>query len=341
MSGAIGIGLVGYGYWGPNLARNFSSLGGCRLAAICDLNEKRRAAAQAAYPATRVTADYQALLADPEIQAVVIATPVSHHFSLAMAALCAGKDVLVEKPFTQTSEQGRKLVAEAERLGRIIAVDHTFLFTGAVQKIKELVDRHELGDLLYFDSVRINLGLFQEDVNVIYDLAPHDLSILMHLVGTDPVAVRAMGSRHGNHHLESLAYLHLEYADGFVAHFHFSWLAPVKIRKTIIAGTKQMIVYDDLNQTEKVKVYDKGIVVNPSPESLNKIKVDYRTGDMLAPKLLHREALQAEAEHFIDCVRTRKRPLADGLAGLQVVRVLEASERSLLAGGERILLESA
>ena len=341
MSSTIGIGLVGFGYWGPNLARNFSTLDGCRLAAICDLDKNRREAAQRAYPSTTVTADYAALLAQPDIQAVVIATPVAHHFRLAMAALSAGKDVLVEKPFTQTSEQGRQLIGQAERMGRIIAVDHTFLFTGAVLKIKELVDRHELGDLLYFDSVRINLGLFQEDVNVIYDLAPHDLSILMHLVGTDPVAVRAMGSRHGNKNLESLAYLHLDYADGFVAHFHFSWLAPVKIRKTIIAGTRKMIVYDDLDQTEKVKVYDKGIVVNPNHESLNKIKVDYRTGDMLAPKLVHREALQAEAEHFVGGVRARTQPLADGLAGLKVVRVLEASERSLLAGGERILLEGA
>lgn len=334
----IEVALVGYGYWGPNLARNFSSLPGCRLAAICDRSPERLERAAHLYPHARLTQRYDDILHDPNITSVLIATPVSFHYELTLAALLAGKDVLVEKPFTQTSEQARELVALAARLGRIIAVDHTFLYTGAVQKIKELVCSGDLGELLYFDSVRINLGLFQEDVNVIYDLAPHDLSILTHLFDKQPVAIRAMGARHGSGQQESLAYLHVEYSDDFVAHFHFSWLAPVKIRKTIIAGTRKMIVYDDLDPAEKVKVYDKGITVNPSSDSLSKIKIDYRTGDMLAPKLAHREALHHEASHFLQCVRDRTQPLADGIAGMNVVRILEASERSLQAGGDRVLL---
>lgn len=337
----INVALVGFGYWGPNLARNFSSQPDTRLAAICDLSPERLERAARFYPSTRVTSDYADILKDPDIGLVIIATPVSHHHPLAKAAILAGKDVFVEKPFTKNSAQARELIDLAERGGRIIAVDHTFLFTGAVQKIKELVDGHELGDLLYFDSVRINLGLFQEDVNVIYDLAPHDLSILLHIMDQDPVAVRAMGARPGDTNQVCLAYLHLEYASGFIAHFHFSWLAPVKIRKTIIAGTQKMVVYDDLDQSEKVKVYDKGITVVPNYESLSKIKVDYRTGDMNAPKLVHREALSAEAEHVVACVRDRTRPLADGAAGLRVVRVLEAAERSLALGGDRVTLEGA
>lgn len=337
----IGVGLVGFGYWGPNLARNFSTQPDCQLRAICEMNEERAKYAARLYPSSLVTPDYDALLKDPAIAAILVATPVGSHHALAKAALLAGKDVFVEKPFTQTSAQAQELLALAGEHGRIIAVDHTFLFTGAVQKIKQLVDQHELGDLLYFDSVRINLGLFQQDVNVIYDLAPHDLSILVHLIDKQPTALRAMGVCHGPQQLESLAYLHLEYDNGFVAHFHFSWVAPVKMRKTIIAGTKKMVVYDDLELLEKVRLYDKGIVLTPTKESLYKINVEYRTGDMLAPKLMHREALSAEAEHFLDCVRTRKTPLADGAVGLQVVRLLEASDKSLRSGGSRIVLESA
>jgi len=335
LSDLFGIGVVGYGYWGPNLARNFAAQPGGRLVAICDRDPKRLAQAALAHPSAETTPDYEALLRNPEIHAIAIATPVSHHFALAKAALLAGKDVFVEKPFTQTSAQGQELVTLAERKGRIIAVDHTFLYTGAVRKIKELVDAHALGDLLYFDSVRINLGLFQQDVDVVYDLAPHDLSILMHLVGNAPVCVRAMGARYGNNPQDCLAYLHLEYANGFVAHFHFSWLAPVKIRKTVIAGTDKMVVYDDLEQSEKVKIYDKGITIKSDADSVAKVKVDYRTGDMLAPKLEHREALAAEAAHFLQCVRDRETPLADGRAGLAVVRIIEAAEKSLREGGSR------
>ncbi len=335
---SINVGLVGYGYWGPNLARNFSAQPGCRLSAICELDPDRAALAGRMFPGTRILADYEAMLADPELEAVLVATPVGSHYELVRRALLAGKDVLVEKPLTQTSAQAAELVALAEERGRVLAVDHTFLFTGAVRKIKELSDAGDLGELLYFDSVRVNLGLFQQDVNVVFDLAPHDLAILHHLVGRSPSNVRAVGLCHGGGVHECVAYLHLEYEGGFMAHFHFSWLAPVKIRKTILAGTRKMVVYDDMEITEKVKIYDKGVVVNPDRESLYKIHVDYRTGDMLAPKLVHREALAAEAAHFLDCVRDRSLPLASGRDGLAVVRILEAAAESLARGGDRVEL---
>lgn len=333
-----GIGLVGFGYWGPNLARNFAIQEGVRLAAICEQQPKRAAAAKQLYPSAHVTADYNELLNDPDIHAILIATPVSHHYPLAKQALLAGKDILVEKPFTQTYEEALELMELGESLGRIIAVDHTFLFTGAVKKIKELVDSKVLGDILYFDSVRINLGLFQKDVNVIHDLAPHDLAILSHLVDTPPVSVQAMGACHGGACMESVAYLHLEYETGMVAHFHFNWLAPVKVRKTLIAGTNKMVVWDDLEASEKVKVYDKGVLISNDPDSINKVKVDYRTGDMWAPKLLHQEALGVEARHFVDCIVGRTRPLAGASEGAQVVRILEASKESLANGGRRVAL---
>jgi len=334
----IGVGLVGYGYWGPNLARNFSRQADCRLIAICDKSPERLAKAARDYPGVAVTPRYRDLLRRSDIQAVLIATPVSFHYRFVKEALLAGKDVLVEKPLAENNRQAEKLLEIAGRTGCILAVDHTFLFTGAVRKIKELLDSKALGDLLYFNSVRINLGLFQEDVNVIHDLAPHDLSILCHLIDTMPVSVQAMGACHARPNQESLGYLHIEYPDGFMAHFHFSWLAPVKIRQTLIAGTHKMIVYDDMEMSEKVKIYDKGISVSPDQDSMYQIKVDYRTGDMVAPKLAHREALDAEAEHFLACVRDRSQPLSDGKAGARVVRLIAAAQQSLLRGGKKMLI---
>ena len=253
----VGIGLVGFGYWGPNLARNFSSHKDCRLVAICEVNQDRAELAARGYPSTTITQNYHDLLKNDEISAIVIATPVDVHFQLVKDALMAHKDVLVEKPIARTIAEAKELVAVAEKNGCILAVDHTFLFTGAVKKIKEIIDSGDLGKILYVDSVRINLGLFQQDVNVIYDLAPHDLSIVAYLIDDDPVYVRAMGACHAHTSLENIAYLHLEYADGMIAHFHFNWLAPVKIRRFLIGGTNKMIVYDDLESSEKVKVYDK------------------------------------------------------------------------------------
>lgn len=336
-SDTVSIGLVGYGYWGPNLARNFSRRPGCIVAHICDRDPRRAALAETHYPQATVCGDYQRMLDDPAVKAVLIATPVESHFPLAKLALEAGKDVLVEKPFTMTVEEGEILVALAERLGRVLAVDHTFLFTGAVQKIRDLVDSGELGDLIYMDSVRVNLGLFQNDVNVVWDLAPHDLSIFSYLLRRTPSDVRAMGLRYGSQNLESLAYLHLEYDGMPVAHCHLNWLSPAKLRLMMIAGTRRMIVFDDMEHSEKVKVYDKGISIPDGDwEAANRARVDYRSGDMWAPKVSPREALDLEAEEFLNCVRTRATPSVDGRFGLEIVRQLEAAQRSIVAGGERV-----
>lgn len=336
---ALNFGLIGFGYWGPNLARNFGAQPGCSVSWICDLSEARQKQAALNWPAAKTTGSIDAVLSDPEVHAVLIATPVSTHFEIAKRAIEAGKHVFIEKPMTHTSEEAKALIELAEKHQRVLAVDHTFLFTGAVRKMKEMLDSGELGDLLYFDSVRINLGLFQHDINVLFDLGPHDLSIADHLFPVKPVALRAMGACHCGQQHENLVYLHLEFENGMVAHFHWNWLAPVKIRHTLLCGTKKMIVYDDMAASEKLKVYDKGIVVSQlDQDSLAKFRVDYRVGDMVAPKLDQREALAAEAAHFADCVRHNKKPLADGHAGLRVVRMLEAAQESLRKGGERIVL---
>ena len=336
----IGIGLVGYGYWGPNLARNFATHPDCTLVGICEINEQRAATAARVYKDAIVTSDYNELLKQHDIDVIVIATHVSSHFPLAREALLSGKDVLVEKPLSVSSAEAYELVQLAEEHARILAVDHTFLFTGAVRKMKDLLTSGELGDVLYIDSVRINLGIFQRDVNVIYDLAPHDLSIVSYLVDQEPVAVQAVGACHADNDIENLAYIHLEYPHGLMAHFHVNWLAPVKIRRTIIGGSHKMIVYDDMERSEKVKVYDKGIVLKEGDlDALYKVYVDYRTGDMVAPKLDHKEALLAEVEHFLACVQQRTRPLSDGRFGLRVTRILEASQRSIKNHGRRVTLE--
>ena len=337
----IGVGLVGYGYWGPNLARNFSARADCEIMAICDTDRGRAETARKLYPRALVTDRFAELLDHRGIDAVLIATPVSSHFELARAALRAGKDVLVEKPLSGTVEEARELVEIAAQNSRIIAVDHTFLFTGAVQKIKEIVDSGELGEILYVDSVRINLGLFQNDVNVLYDLAPHDLTIMSYLISESPIAVSALGKSHTVNNIENVAYLHFEFASGLIAHFHLNWLAPVKIRRTLIGGTKKMIVYDDMEPSEKVKIYDKGIVMKGGDkESVYKVFVDYRVGDMVAPKLATREALAVEADEFIACIASRRRPVSDGEFGLKITRLLEAAQTSLNNGGQRVALEA-
>lgn len=336
----VGIGLVGFGYWGPNLARNFSSHEDCQLIAICETNQDRAEFAGRRYPYARVTDNYQDLLENQEINAIVIATPVDSHFQLVKDALRAHKDVLVEKPIARSVAEAKELVEVSHKNGCILAVDHTFLFTGAVRKIKEIIDSGDLGEILYIDSVRINLGLFQQDVNVIYDLAPHDLSIVTYLIDDNPIYVRAMGACHAQTSLENIAYLHLEYANGMIAHFHLNWLAPVKIRRFLIGGTNKMIVYDDLEGSEKVRVYDKGIIVTENDiDALYKIKVDYRTGDMVAPKLLHREALNVEVEDFVACINNRSQPISDGNSGIKILRILEAAQWSLRKNGKRIKLE--
>jgi predicted dehydrogenase len=338
----VGIGLVGYGYWGPNLARNFRLVPECSLVAICDQSETRRETAARNNPGCLVTPSYEELLDNPAIQAVLVATPAATHYELARQALLAGKDVLIEKPMTRTVAEGENLVELARETGRLLAVDHTFLFADAVRKIKELVESDALGKLLYLDSVRTNLGLFHPDHNVIFDLAPHEISILLYLVGRDPVSVQAHGVCHTNNGIENLAYVHLEMADGFIAHFHLNWLAPVKIRQMLIAGSRQMVVYDDMERSEKVKVYNKGIALSAADgvDARYQAAINYRAGDMVAPHLENREALAVEAAHFADCVRHRKRPLVSGEEGLRVVRVLEAAQLSLKSGGRRIDLHA-
>lgn len=335
----IGVGLVGFGYWGPNLARNFNAQPDARLLGVCELAAARREKAGLAYPGCRLTDDYRRLLEDGEVSLVIVATPTATHFEVARAALEAGRDVLLCKPMTESSAQAGELIELARKRKRILAVDHTFLFTGAVRKIKEIVAAGEIGELVYFDSVRVNLGQFQPDVNVIYDLAPHDISILGYLIGDDPSVVQAMGSTYAGTGLESHAYIHLEYGRRLMAHFHLNWLAPVKLRRILIGGTRKMIVYDDGEPSEKVKVYDKGVVIKQGDlDAVYRVYVDYRTGDMVAPKLAHGEALAVEARHVLDCVRDRTPPLADGLSGLRVVRILEAAQESIKGQGRRVAL---
>lgn len=333
----IKIGVIGYGYWGPNLVRNFSECGAAEVRAVSDLRPDRLKPVAARYPAVKTTANCRDLLDDPGIDAVAIATPVSTHYELALQALQAGKHVLVEKPFTATVEQGQRLIEEAERRQLTLMVDHTFLFTPAVRKIKELVDAGELGQLYYYDSVRVNLGLFQHDVNVLWDLAVHDLSIMDFILGASPQAVSATGMAHVAGQPEDMAFLTCYFANNVIAHFHVNWLAPVKIRRTLIGGDRKMIVFDDLEPSEKIKVYDKGITVN-EPEGVYKMMVGYRTGDMWAPQLANLEALREEAKHFVSCVESGKRPLTDGPAGLAVVRILEAATESIRNRGQPVEL---
>jgi predicted dehydrogenase len=334
----IRIGVIGYGYWGPNLVRNFSDLQTAKVTMVSDLRSDRLAQVERRYPGVGTTTDAGALIADTAIDAVVIATPVEYHFPLAMAALRAGKHVLVEKPLASSSEQAARLIDEAQRRRLVLMVDHTFVYTGAVQKIRELTQGGDLGDIYYYDSVRINLGLFQHDVNVLWDLAVHDLSIMDYVLQRTPTAVSATGLAHVPGRPENIAYMTIFFDGSLIGHVHVNWLAPVKIRRTLLGGSRRMVVFDDLETSEKVKVYDRGISVDPSPENVYQMLVGYRTGDMWAPKLAQVEALSAEAAHFTDCVANGTRPLTDGEAGLRIVRLLEAASASMAAQGQLVRL---
>lgn len=341
----IRVGVVGYGYWGPNVVRNFAEVPGCQLVAVSDMRPDRLAAVRARYPVVRTFADPNELVADRRIDAVVIVTPVSTHYDLAMQALKAGKHVLVEKPLAETSEQALHLIEEAERRGLVLSVDHTFVYTGAVRKIRELVASGSLGDIYYYDSVRVNLGLFQHDVNVIWDLAVHDLAIMEHVVPQQPCAVSATGISHLDGRPENIAYLTLFFESNMIAHFHVNWLAPVKVRRTLIGGSRKMIVYDDLEPSEKIKVYDKGVTVNGGNGQNHgnppyRMMIDYRSGDMYAPQLDITEALSTEAKHFISCVESGQPTMTDGHAGLRVVRILEAASQSIAARGRIVELDT-
>jgi predicted dehydrogenase len=335
----INIGVVGYGYWGPNLVRNFAETPGMNLAAVTDLDPKKLEVVKKRFPAVRTTSRYQELLDDPAIDAIAIATPVNTHFALGLAALKAGKHLWLEKPMTETSAEARQLVEEAEKRKLVLLVDHTFIYTGAVRKISEIIKSGDLGEMLYYDSTRINLGLFQRDVSVISDLAVHDFAILDFVLGQHPVAVSASGINHFPGTPENLAYLTLFYDSGMIAHLNVSWLAPVKVRSILIGGSKKMIAYDDLEPSEKVKIYDKGVSFTDDPAQIQEMRVGYRTGDMWAPKLIGTEALRVEGEHFVDCINNANAPQTDGKLGLRVVELIEAATNSMRGRGEVVYVQ--
>jgi predicted dehydrogenase len=335
---AIRVGVIGYGYWGPNLVRNFGELPGSQVWSVSDTIADRLAEVHARYPAVNVTQDHHQLIEDPAIDAVAIVTPVSTHFELALEALRAGKHVLVAKPLAANVDQGIQLVEEAAHAGRVLMVDHTFIYTGAVRRIKELVDSGSLGRLCYYDSVRVNLGLFRHDVNVLWDLAVHDLSIMDYVLGAQPTAVAATGAAHVAGQPVNMAYVTCFFDNNLLAHHHVNWLAPVKIRRTLVCGDRQMIVYDDLEPSEKVKVYDKGVTLNSAPERVYESLVGYRTGDMWAPQISLTEGLRTEVQDFLECIRQGRQPIADGPSGVRVIRILEAAAQSLAHRGEPVEL---
>ncbi len=336
----IGIGVIGYGYWGPNLVRNFSECRGAAVRAVCDHQSERLQQVQRRYPAITVTGSPAELCNDPSVDAVVIATPVEQHFDLAMQALRAGKHVLVEKPMASSSQQAARLIDEAAARKLVLMVDHTFVYTGAVRKMRELTQAGELGEIYYYDSVRINLGLFQHDVNVVWDLAVHDLSIMDYVLDQRPVAVSATGLSHVAGRPQNIAYLSMFFESNMIAHVHVNWLSPVKVRRTLLGGSRRMVMFDDLEASEKVKVYDRGISLNPSPENRYQMLVGYRTGDMWAPQLAVTEALSVAASHFVECVAGSVTPTTDGHAGLRVVRLLEAATESMARQGQLVSVEA-
>jgi len=336
----IRIGVIGYGYWGPNLVRNFYESKGSQLVCVSDLREDRLALVSSRYPTIQTTRDFRELIDDPTIDAVAIATPVSTHYELALRALQQGKHVLVEKPLASNTDQVQHLIETAQNHHCVLMVDHTFVYTGAVRKIRELVSNGGLGEIYYYDSVRVNLGLFQHDVNVLWDLAVHDLSIMDYVLPFRPCAVSATGLSHVPGGTENIAYLTLFFAGSQIAHIHVNWLAPVKLRRTLIGASRKMIVYDDLDQSEKIKVYDKGITLNnhQNPEKLYQMLVGYRTGDMLAPQIDGTEALTREVDHFLHCIQHGVEPETGGDAGLRVVEILQAASQSMAQRGRPIEL---
>ena len=332
----IRIGVIGFGYWGPQIMRNFHNLNGSRAVAVCDIDPRALHRAKEVYPKLRFTPDPNDLITSADVDAVAIITPARTHFELAKKALENGKHVFVEKPFTSTSTQAAELIDLADKKGLKIMVDHTFLFTGAVKKIRQLMDDGVLGKLLYYDSTRVNLGLFQHDVNVIWDLAPHDLSIMDYLINLKPEAIVVTGESHFNG-LEDMAYLTIYFPSSIIAHINVNWLSPVKIRTTLLGGEKKMLVWNDLAADEKIKVYDKAVEV-ASGDGVYELLVSYRSGDMWAPKLDQAEALRVESAHFIDCISNNKTPINDGKAGLRVVQLLEAADQSVKERGRLVQL---
>jgi predicted dehydrogenase len=330
----IRFGVIGYGYWGPNIVRNIRSLPNAQVVAVCDQRDSALAKVKAAHPDIRVTTDPEDLLTATDIDAIAVITPVWTHYELAKKALLNGKHAFVEKPFTSSSWQAKELIELAERKNLQIMVDHTFLFTGAVRKIHQLITDGTMGKLYYYDSTRVNLGLFQHDVNVIWDLAPHDLSVVDFLIGEAPEAIVATGESHLNG-LTDVAYLTAYYPDNVIAHINVNWLSPVKVRTTLIGGENKMLVWNDLEADEKIKVYDRGVnMTNRDREGVYDLLISYRSGDMWAPKVESLEALKSELSYFVGCIENQERPINDGVAGLRIVQMLEAAEKSLSKKGE-------
>ncbi|MBW1863482.1 MAG: Gfo/Idh/MocA family oxidoreductase [Deltaproteobacteria bacterium] len=332
----IKIGLIGYGYWGPNLARNFNSNPDFELSAISDFSPDRLQTAGALYPQAKLLDNTEDIFNDNSLDAIAVATPVSTHFDLAKKALMAEKHVWLEKPMTEEVEQAETLIYLAEKMKKKLILDHTFIYTGAVRKIKEIIERGELGDMVYYDSTRVNLGLFQQDIDVIWDLAPHDLSIMEYIMPFRKLTVSATGSHYYGKKVVPKALLAIYMENDIVAHINVSWVSPVKIRQTLIGGSDKMVLYDDNQPSEKIKVYDKGVELFETKEDLYHMKVQYRVGDMYAPKLDDLEALKIETEHFADCIKNDKEPITDGKAGLEVVKILVASKKSLEGNGAPI-----
>jgi predicted dehydrogenase len=334
----IKIGLIGYGYWGPNLARNFNNNPDLDLKAICDFSPDRLQAAGNLFPQARLLNRSEEMFKMNGLDAIAVATPVSTHFELAKKALMVGKHLWLEKPMTEKVQQAEELIELAEKKGRVMIVDHTFIYTGAVRKIKEIIDKGELGDMIYYDSIRVNLGLFQQDVDVIWDLAPHDISIMDYLMPFKKRTVSATGSHYYGNNIIPKALLTIYMENGVVAHINVSWVSPVKIRQTLIGGSAKMILYDDNQPSEKIKIYDKGVDFYETKEKLYHMKVQYRVGDMYAPKIDDLEALAVETKHFVECINANQRPITDGKAGLEVVKILVASKESLAGNGAPVEL---
>jgi predicted dehydrogenase len=332
----VRMGIIGYGYWGPNIVRNLHGLDNGHVAAVCDKNPAALGRARRLYPGAHLTTDFTEILTAPDIDAVAVVTPVWTHYELAKAALQNGKHVFVEKPFTSTRQQAEELIELADRKNLKIMVDHTFLFSGAVRKIREVVDAGTLGPLYYFDSTRVNLGLFQHDVSVVWDLAPHDLSIMDYIIAERPEAVVATGAKHLNG-VADMAFITIYFPGNIIAHVNVNWLSPVKIRTTLIGGKDKMLVWNDLEADEKIKIYDKGVQMT-SGQGVYDLLVSYRSGDVWAPKCQQTEALKVELEYFIDCILRDQTPMNDGVAGLRVVKLLEAAEQSLTDRGRLVAL---
>ena len=333
-SRTVSVGVIGCGYWGPNVIRNFFEAPGAEVVACCDTNVRRLEGIRQRFPSVRTVQDPRALFRDPRIDAVAIVTPLATHYALAAAALRAGKHVFLEKPAAATTEQAARLLDLSRKRRKTLFVDHVFVYTSAVRKMRELVSRGQIGRLYYVDSVRINLGPYRHDTNAIWDLAIHDIAILDYLLGKMPKTVSVLGASYLKRRSEDIAYVSLGYDDGVIAHLHVNWLAPVKVRTMILGGSQRMIIYDDVEVSEKIKVYDKGINLSEDPEQLHRTLISYRVGDMYAPKLESVEALQTAVRHFLDCVRTGRQPLTGGEAALRVLRVLEAAQRSLRRHGK-------